>query len=428
MTTLDFLLIASAAITVVALARLRPATVIFAANQLAVLRALGHIERFGQPRSQAFLPASVFSADNLVIAGNLFLLSTALLAVCVCLPASKARTADRLPVVPRWLLIVLLAYFAVYVFSSRTILAAAYSDPERTLYGFNLSGGNAFLSSIFLYEIARRTLMGELSRPSGFALLLAVFTCTDYLKGSTGFASGLMVTGAFLTLGGEPRKGRRWLTLGGAMLAIGLLALAVRGVRATAYDQGTKSMSDFGDSLQAGEQRISSTGEGAEIYGNGVQYAAHVLECISLYQAGVSREWRSVYLPVVYTFQPSFLLDLLGIERQKEAAWELADYYIHGGGIFVLGELYWNGGYLCVVLVYAGILCFSWLCDTRARHSFVWLLLLCEFAPGTLQGMGYGFAQVSRGLFNGLIALAAYWLAVKLRKPSLPRISGEARA
>jgi hypothetical protein len=207
------------------------------------------------------------------------------------------------------------------------------------------------------------------------------------------------------------------------------LSLVVRGTRATLWEQGTAgSISSLADSLEEKEGRISRTGEGAEVFGNGVQYAAHVLECVELYEAGISRQWRSVYLPLVYTVQPKFIMNLLELEREKEAAWELADYFIHGGGIFVLGELYWNGGYLCVLLVMAGLLFFCWKCDTRWRESFVWLLLLCEFAPNAVQGVGYGFAQVSRGIFNGLIALGVWWVWRRLRKPSAPRVEAEARA
>ena len=425
----DLLFAASAVIAIVALLRLRAATFMFAANQLSVLRALGHIDGFGQPRSQGFLPASVFSTENLAIAANLFVCATLLLAVCVSLPAQRGATAERLPPVPRWLSALLLLYFALLAFSSRTIFSNSYTDPERVLYGLNLSGAHQFLASIFLYEIVRRSIAGELSRLKAFALLLATFISIDYLKGQTGLASGFMVASAFLVLGWEPRPGQRWLTFGGAMLTVFALALVVRGVRSDAYEQGaSRSIGAFADSLQRNEEQTATTGEGAELYGNGTQYAAHVLECISLYEAGVSREWRSVYLPIVYTFQPSFLVSLVGIERPKEAAWELADYYIHGGGIFVLGELYWNGGYLCAALVYAGILGFAYLCDTRARHSFAWLLLLCQFAPGSLQGMGYGFAQVSRGLFNGLLALGIYWLVKRARRSALPRVAQETAA
>jgi hypothetical protein len=324
------------------------------------------------------------------------------------------------------MLVLLGLYFVGLIFSQKTIFTNAYTDPDRVLYGFNLSGGHALLASILLYEVVRCTLFGELSRPKGFSLLLAVFILTDYLKGQTGLATGYLIVAATLILGGEPQARRRWFSLGLALVALLAISLSIRGVRANFYERGTSSISAFSAALQTNEEEVSQTGEGAEAMGNGVQYAAHVLECISLYEAGVSREWRSVYLPVIYTFQPSFVMKLLDVERPKEAAWELADYYIHGGGIFVIGELYWNGGYACVAIVFGAVLLLCWLCDTRWRASFVWLLLLCCFAPGVLQGAGYGFAQVSRGLFNGLLALGCWFGWRKLRPP--PMLPDGARA
>jgi hypothetical protein len=427
----DGLLVASLAIAGVALLRLRPTTFIFAANQISVLRGLSHIEQFGQPRSQGFLPQAVFSLENLAIAQNIFLLSTPLLAVCVFLPNREPLRLARLPAMPRWALVLLGLFFAGLILSQKTILTHSYSDPDRALYGFSLSGGNAFLAALLIYEVVRRTSASQLSRLKGFGLLLGVFILTDYLKGSTGFATGCLIVSAFLILGGEPRVRRRWLSVGLAIVSLVALSFVIRGVRASIYEEGAGSVSAFSNTLRTNEEDVSQTGEGAEAYSNGVQYAAHVLECISLYEAGVSREWRSVYLPLVYTFQPSFVMNLLDVERPKEAAWELADYYIHGGGIFVLGELYWNGGYPCVVIVFAAVLLLCWCCDTRWRSSFGWLLMLCMFAPGTLQGVGYGFAQISRGAFNGLLALGCYWAFCKLRPPRLlhpegPRGAGRA--
>ncbi|GAC1370062.1 MAG: hypothetical protein NVSMB47_19590 [Polyangiales bacterium] len=423
----DTLMLVSLGIAAVALFRLRPATFIFAGNQIGVLRALSHVEALGQPRSQAFLPPSIFSLANLAIAQNLFLLSTALLAVAVLLPGPAGRAPEPLPRLPRWLFALILLYLAAVIFSQKTILTHSYTDPDRYLYGFNLSGGHALIASIFLYEMVRRAMTGEWTRLAAFGSLLLLFLLTDYLKGTTGLATGYLVVSAFLVLGGEPRLRKRWLTLGGAMAAIVLMALIVRGTRATLFNEGTSSIASLRDTLQDDERRTSRTGEGAEVMGNGVQYAAHVLECIALYEAHVSREWRSIYLPVLYTFQPRFVIDLLGLERAKEAAWELGDYYIHGGGIYVLGELYWNGGYLCAAIVYTFLMLFCWLCDTRWRTSFVWLLLLCEFAPGTLQGVGYGFAQVSRGILNGLLVLACY-AALRKRRAPQGDLSREAHA
>jgi hypothetical protein len=75
-----------------------------------------------------------------------------------------------------------------------------------------------------------------------------------------------------------------------------------------------------------------------------------------------------------------------------------------------MGELYWNGGYLCVAIGVILILLAAYFCDTRYRASFVWLILACTYTPLLLMGVGYGFAHVSRGFINGLVVLAIYGL------------------
>jgi hypothetical protein len=39
-------------------------------------------------------------------------------------------------------------------------------------------------------------------------------------------------------------------------------------------------------------------------------------------------------------------------------------------------------------------------------------MLVCQLSPSLLQGIGYGFAQASRGLLNGLVVLVA-WRALQ---------------
>jgi hypothetical protein len=412
----DALLAVYLALALVALARLRPATLIVAGNQLAVLRGLSLAAEVGQPRSQSFLPASVFSNANLEIAATLFFLQAVLLACFVLWPErAPATPPPPPPEVPRWLRWALAAYFVVVTLSTRTVLTHSYADPGRNLVGFNLSGAHALLTSLVLYEVARRVKSGLTKPATGLLFILGLFIVTDYLKGSTGFATGYVIIAAILLFREEPRRLRRWLMVCTAMASAVALALAVRGVRATFFEEGTQAVSTFAERLGSQEQRTAQSGEGLELFGNGAQYAAHILECISLYEAGVSREWRSIYLPLEYTFKPSFLVEPLGLSRPKEAAWELSEYYIHGGGIFVLGELYWNGGYFCAVVCLAGLFWFCRRCDLGSRDSALWLLFVCEFAPSLLQGMGYGFAQVSRGALNGLVVLGAVWLLRLLR-------------
>jgi hypothetical protein len=413
-TVFDTLFFVYLLLTLLAFWRLRAATLIVAGNQLSVVRALSLATEIGQPRSQSFLPASVYSTDSLEIAALLCALQAVVLAAFVLWPepAQPARQ-QPLPEVPRWLRWGLGAYFLAVIFSSRTILTHGYVDPDRAVFGLNLSGFHALLASVLLYEVVRRVKVGLTTPFKGFAFMLGLFFFTDYIKGGTGLATGYVVTAAILLFREERKPLRRWVLLGASLAACVLLAAMVRSVRTNLHTTGTEAFAAFASQIGGQEEGTSRNAEGLEMVGNGTQYAAHLLECISLYEAGVSREWRSVYLPVVYTFKPSFLVEPLGLDRPKEAAWELGEYYIHGGGIFVLGELYWNGGYFCVATVLAGLFWYCRRCDTASRTSAAWLMLVCQLSPSLLQGIGYGFAQASRGLLNGLVVLVA-WRALQL--------------
>lgn len=412
MTLFLALLLANGAAALAALWQVRPALFMLAANQFTVLWALRNIEAYGQPRSQQFLPASVFSPENLQIAGLILLLTSAPVLLASLWPARAPARVAPLPPLPHWLLALLGVYLLAVVLSQRTILTNAYTDPERMLFDLNLSGGHAFLTSLVLYEVVRRVLDERLSRLAAFGALFVLFLFTDFLRGATGLAAGFLVFAAVLILGREPRPARRALTLVAALAAVSLLSFGVRELRSTFHTEGASSVGSLFAKAREDQQRVARNAEGVETASNAVQYAAHVLECVSLYEAGISRQWRSVYLPIVYTLQPSFLAEPLGLTRPKEAAWELREYFTHGGGTFVPGELYWNGGYLCVLLVFGALVWICWRFDTRAPASFVWLLAACEFTPNLLMGVGYGFAQVSRGLFNAALALLV-WAAAR---------------
>jgi hypothetical protein len=146
--------------------------------------------------------------------------------------------------------------------------------------------------------------------------------------------------------------------------------------------------------------------------------------CVALYDNHHSREWRSIWGPLEYTVKPAVLLGPLGLTRSREAAWELGDYFIHGGGINTFGEFYWNGGYFCLILMSAVTIGFLLAVDVLARRNWAWFALACCIAPGLVQGYGYGFAQVFRGIANGVIFLVPFvaylrWVEERNRRPAL---------
>jgi hypothetical protein len=426
MNVFDALALLSLVCAFVALRRLRPSTFFFAGNQVIVLRALSDFYDNGRPASQSFLPLFVFHGDRLAIAAIIFAISTVLLGVFVAIPAQRAPdgdTAEPLYPLPNWLLAVLGGYVVLYVLSRKTILDHAYVGVDYN-FEFEFGGLHTLFMSLVLYELYRRVRTGALRPVTAFAVILGLFFLTDYLNGHTGQATGYVLCGALMFLGrgsGALADKPRWLALALAFVATVGLAAVTRAVRGKLADEGGSAVTSFvSKAVSPGAAQAPSSGESFEGQGNGTQYGAHVVECIAVYEAGHSREWRSLYNPILYTFEPSFLIQSLGIVRPIEAPYELGEYYVHLGGIFVLGEAYWNAGYLGVFVFATLILFVGYLCDTRYKRSFVWLMLLCQGAPPSLMGAGYGFAQLSRGFINGLLVIGLFYLFRLARKPSTP--------
>jgi hypothetical protein len=253
---------------------------------------------------------------------------------------------------------------------------------------------------------------------------------TNYSKGSTGFATGYALSAMMFWPIERYRAARRVMISLALVASVGLTAYVVRGVRQEFFEKGIDSITQYLRTSNEGESHRAQTSQGFEAAGNGTQYACHTLECVQLYESGISRGWRSIYDPLIYTFEPSFLLEPFGLTRPIEAAWDLARYYLQGGGIFVLGELYWNGGYFCVLIVFGFLIVLTFYCDTRFRSSPFWLMMFAQFVPTFFMGVGYGFAQIIRGAINGLLVIGFYRVAPTLvlrfgrvvRRPA-PRLS-----
>lgn len=407
----DALFAITAVLLAVALVRLRPCLFMLCANQLITLRALSLIAELGQPNSQAFLPASVFSVGNLSIAAGLFTLATLILAVGVLWPG-RPPDPQPLPEMPRWSIWVIAIYFVVLAASTQTIFTRPYLDPDRiVLFNLNLAGIHALIVGLALVEVLRQTQLKAIGPVLAFTGCFAVMVFTDYLKGSTAWPAGILVGVAFLLFREEPSRFRRLRLVGMVLVAVLVTTVVVRGARSGLYLEGAKATAEVFDNVGRAERTRSRSAEGAESQLNGSQYAAHVLESVTLYESGISRRWKSIIQPIEYTLMPSAIALWLGVERSMNAPEELRRYFVHGGGIYILGELYWNGGWLCVSLVFGAIVLWSFLCDTRSSSSAAWMVLCCCFVVGLMQGIGYGFAQIARGTINGLIALLIMRLA-----------------
>jgi hypothetical protein len=414
----DFLAAGFAILALISVYQMRPCSLILAGNNLLAARALSGFERVGQPSSYWYLPASLFGQENLNVAGTILAITFAtMLLFAIASIRKRERIGMDAPAVPRWFLLAMVPYLVAVTVSSSTILTGKYAADTDYRYDFNLGGAHTMIVSLLLYELARRRLLGLINPRRAFSIMFLIFAATGYAKGGTGLTTGYLVVSAMLLLprSGSSRRLGNLLRVSGAILAIVALSFVVRGVRATLAGSGAVSVSDFVTELRVREAAREETGEGAEAVANADQSAAHMLMCTTLYDTGRSREWRSIYGLVEYTFIPSFFVRWLGWQRSIEPAWELAEHYIHGGGINVLGEFYWNGGYVCVVIMVLALVLFCTVADLRFRASPFWLLMLTQFAPSFLMGYGYGFPHVGRGAVNGFVVVVAYKVLAALR-------------
>ncbi len=407
----DLLAIASALLAVRALQVRRPATFFLLANQFLVCRAFSRIETAGPPLSLSYLPQFLFSEHQLGVAKTMFLITTSIMFVFTCL-GNKSRTPASVPVpaVPRWLLIVASCYVVLLAASSKTILEGAYSDMERYRFQVDLVGGGVLIFSLLLFEIVRRVLVGSLTGWKGLGIIFAMFFATYFLKGGTGLATGYVFCAAVMMLGRQNQSRTPWITLLVIGVSLAALTSIIRSVRPRLHLEGFGAITQVLTEGLADDDGLDTTTPTGLVEGNlnGIQAAAHVLMCIGLWENGIGRDWRSVTDVVEYTFKPRILADQFGWTRSIDAPWELRDNFFHWGGINIIGEFYWNGGYLCVVVMWSLVSLFAFMCDTRWQHSFTWLVLLCNFGPTLLMGAGYGFNQTARGAINGVIVLIAY--------------------
>lgn len=420
MDTLGFEYISLACLGVVAFALLRgrPSAFFAGINLWFVSLALEKIDRFGQPRSQGFLPAYLFSGSHVEIARNCLLISLAALIAVQLLPEQRALLfngpQEAYPPLPKRVVQLSVVIIIIQTFLVKPIWQVQYATQSQMVLGTGVSGGtHALIATLLIYHLYRRFRLGEISGGKGFALVFLMFFATDFSKGSTGFGAGFVTVAAFLFLVVRPLTLKRILVSASAVLAVATLVLSIRTVRSVLHEEGSAALTSLVDDESTVPARDDE--EGLEGRFNGTQYAAHMVECIDLYERGISREWASLYRPIEYTFKPSPLLKLLDIERSREAAWELGDHFIHGGGIFLIGELYWNGGYLCVLVGSLFFFVVGRLADTRYAQSAFWLLMLCSFGSTFLMGFGYGVAQVMRGIINVLLISVLYLLVARPR-------------
>jgi len=399
------LLVASFGLALAALVRQRPATFIFAASQAMLLRSFLRFSEEGRPSTLLYTPQWVFAPDILSTAAVILSISVVLCGVAVALPGGKMPRWDArsLPALPRWALWVLAAYFVAVIVSQRWIFSVEYASDEQQIFSTPIGGVQTIMSSALLYEICRRVWVGQWSVTRGLFIVGGVFVMTDFLRGATGIATGYILVAAILLW---QRGQTRLATAVRVAAVVGLVAgfaMMIRMTRTDVHRSGFAAVEVAADSLVTG-----GGGSAVDEAASGPQFAAHVLDCIALYDTGKSRNWRSLSDPVIFTFEPAFLTAPLGIERPISAPWELNSYFIHLGGISIFGEAYWNGGYLGVLVFLGLILSLCYFCDTRYHASFTWLIMLLNVGPVLLAGVNYGFSYEFRAVMNALLLLLVF--------------------
>jgi hypothetical protein len=408
----DLLLLANTIVASVALYQLRIATFIFAGNNILVARSLGAILRYGPPSSQYFIPTYVFSSENLSTAGGIVTIPSVALVILTVFSARRhVRIGVDAPSIPKPLLVAIGIYFVFYFGGSDTILSTSYSGVVEQDNVFELAGGYAFICSLVLYDLARRRLLNAVSAHRAFLVMFVVFFFNNYLKGSTGITTGYLLTSAIMLLphAGSGRRIGNVFRISTILATILALSLFFRFARILIHEDGWKSVGDALGSAIYAEESLGDNSEGVESIANGTQAATHILMCVSLWDSGISRSWRSIYNVVEYTLVPSFLQSSFGWERSISSPIEMMLYFPNLGGTCVLGEFYWNGGWLCVFVMSIVLAFFCFVVDRFYRASPFWLMMMAQFAPSFLMGYGYGFSQVVRGAINCLLAAGVYW-------------------
>jgi hypothetical protein len=409
----DVIFALTAGCAALALYRMRAATFIYAANQAAITRSLSLIVDYGRPPSLKYVPRWVFQPSNTDIALVVFAISTLLLIAFLLAPSrTPPATPAEYPRVPTWMVGFVVLYVVVFAFSMRSVAEVQYSSKDQQLFWLPAGGVQAFVGALLMYALYVRIVDGKTTPLKAFLLYFAAFVVTDYAKGTTGMASGLVFSAAilFFSASGRSKRPRLWVV--GILVVIVSLASVIRNARVSFHDEGLGAISTAVTRIVDQEASARQNAAGLETSVSGHEFAALTLECITLYESGNDRQWASTYRTLLYTLQPQFVMELGGWKRAKDAGDEIREYFTTNGGMAIYGESYWNGGYLGVFVILGAIIAACYWIDCSFRHGFLYLILFCNYAPCMVQGVGYGVSHEVRGFMNGILMAGAYYLWV----------------
>jgi hypothetical protein len=139
----------------------------------------------------------------------------------------------------------------------------------------------------------------------------------------------------------------------------------------------------------------------------------HLLHTIDLYQMGFALHGRS-FLYLIPQSVPQFITDFFGYVRPDSGPVLLMNYRPHGGGLFVIGEGFWNFGLVGSLMV-AGALAFiaakleAWFRKKEPLIACTYFAFLGTFA----YGMFYGLQTLVKGLEIALIMTMVFASVMK---------------
>lgn len=315
------------------------------------------IERASVLSFSAVLTQAVYTPDLIARAHNVQLMACSLFHALGLsfLPAHLPRQNSLSPnelVASRRLLsyaICLSPAVMLATLGGTSILAAQYASVEQLAgrFSFQSSGLDALGLFAVVTALVSAAWGYEVSHPVFVRTVLYLSTLVFFFRLLRGDRGGALVF--FAAVGviyySRSQRGtlRKALILSAAATSLFVLFEIWGHVRASAYDIGL-----WNSIVQGWTKKVS----GDFLSGDMVdpltvtlipQSYWHLLHCIDLHDTGTSLNGETIRALVPQAV-PELVANIVGFERPLNGAWRLADYRVHGGGMYILAEGYWNYG------------------------------------------------------------------------------------
>jgi len=132
----------------------------------------------------------------------------------------------------------------------------------------------------------------------------------------------------------------------------------------------------------------------------------HTIDVNVLVKEGKLYNWKS-YINLFSQSTPTPLANLLGLKRPRNIAWDLSEYFPHGGGFFIVAESYWNGGLLSCIF-------FSWFLSWFLSKLELWFFKQPKYLMGFYFGLIATFPTCVYYSIQGLARWIEVWFFLAL--------------